>query len=47
VLSHRDHIDVGLVADRDKIENAWPLMEGITRALDILEAAVCGAVTKE
>ena len=42
VLSYRDHIDVGIVADRDQIDDTWPLIEGITRALDDLEAAVRG-----
>jgi diacylglycerol O-acyltransferase / wax synthase len=42
VLSYRDHIDVGIVADRDQIADTWPLMEGITRALDDLEAALGG-----
>jgi WS/DGAT/MGAT family acyltransferase len=43
VLSYQDHIDIGIVADREQIADTWPLMEGITRALDALEAAVCGA----
>jgi diacylglycerol O-acyltransferase / wax synthase len=42
VLSYRDHIDVGVVADRDQIHDTWPLMDGIKRALDELEAAVGG-----
>jgi diacylglycerol O-acyltransferase len=42
VLSYRDHIDVGIVADRDQIADTWPLMNGITRALNDLEAAVGG-----
>jgi WS/DGAT/MGAT family acyltransferase len=42
VLSYQDHIDVGIVADRDQIRDTWPLVDGITRALDDLEAAVGG-----
>jgi WS/DGAT/MGAT family acyltransferase len=42
VLSYRDRIHVGIVADRDQIEDAWPLMDGMNRALDALEAAAIG-----
>jgi diacylglycerol O-acyltransferase len=42
VVSYRDHIDVGIVADRDQIADTWPLMDGIRRALDDLEVAVGG-----
>jgi len=38
VLSYRDHLDFGIVADRDQINDAWPLMEGLDRALHELEA---------
>jgi len=38
VLSYRDVIGVGIVTDRERIGDAWPLMEGITRALDAFEA---------
>ena len=35
-----DHVDFGIVADRDQMDDVWPLMEGIERALDDLHAAV-------
>jgi WS/DGAT/MGAT family acyltransferase len=38
VLSYRDVIGVGIVTDRERIGDAWPLMEGMTRALDAFEA---------
>jgi WS/DGAT/MGAT family acyltransferase len=41
-MSYRDHIDFGIVADREMIENAWPLMEGVKRACSELEEEVCG-----
>jgi hypothetical protein len=41
-LSYRDHVDFGIVADRDQLDDAWPLMEGIARALDEVDEAVCG-----
>jgi diacylglycerol O-acyltransferase / wax synthase len=40
VLSYRDHIDVGVVADRDQIDDTWSMVEGIQLALDELESAV-------
>ena len=43
VISYRDHVDFGIVADRDQIPDVWPLMERVSRALDELETVVCGA----
>jgi diacylglycerol O-acyltransferase / wax synthase len=31
-LSYRDHIDFGIVADREQMDDAWPLMAAIERA---------------
>jgi len=42
-ISYRDHVDFGIVADRDQMEDVWPLMDGIGRALDELHAEVVGA----
>jgi diacylglycerol O-acyltransferase len=39
-LSYRDHIDFGIVADREQMDDAWPLMAAIERALDEFHAAV-------
>src|SRR4029078_8407918 len=33
-LSYRDRVDFGIVADREQLDDAWPLMDGIARALD-------------
>ncbi len=41
-MSYRDHIDFGIVADRNMIDDVWPLMEGVTRACGELEEEVCG-----
>src|SRR5206468_5928877 len=41
-MSYRDHIDFGIVADREMIDDAWPLMEGVKRACSELEEEVCG-----
>jgi hypothetical protein len=43
VLSYRDDVDVGIVADRDQIDDVWGLMRGLERALDELESAVAAA----
>ena len=42
VMSYLDHVDFGIVADRDQVDDAWALMDGTAAALDELETAVCG-----
>jgi WS/DGAT/MGAT family acyltransferase len=41
VMSYRDHIDFGLVADRNLMGDVWPLMEGLERSLDELCEVIC------
>jgi len=41
-MSYRDHIDFGIVADREMIGDAWPLMHGVKRACHELAEEVCG-----
>jgi diacylglycerol O-acyltransferase / wax synthase len=41
VMSYRDSVDFGFVADRDQISDAWPLLRAAQRAVDELEAEVC------
>ncbi|MEA2472488.1 MAG: diacylglycerol O-acyltransferase / wax synthase [Thermoleophilaceae bacterium] len=41
VLSYRDHIDFGIVADREQIDDAWPLMRKLSEALDEIEEVIC------
>ena len=43
VLSYRDHLDFGLVADREQLDDAWPLMRKLSEALDEIEDAICGS----
>jgi hypothetical protein len=38
----RDHVDFGIVTDRDQIDDAWALVDGTAAALDELETAICG-----
>jgi diacylglycerol O-acyltransferase len=40
IMSYRDQIDVGIVADKDQIPDAWPLMDAVRHALDELADAV-------
>ena len=42
VMSYRDHVDFGIITDRDQVDDAWALMDGTAAALDELETAVCG-----
>jgi WS/DGAT/MGAT family acyltransferase len=42
VMSYRDHVDFGIIADRDQVDDAWALMDGTAAALDELETAICG-----
>jgi WS/DGAT/MGAT family acyltransferase len=41
VMSYRDHVDFGLVADRELMGDAWPLMDGLGHALDELCEVIC------
>jgi diacylglycerol O-acyltransferase len=40
VLSYLDHLDFGIVADRDRVPDAWPMIAGLREALDELLALV-------
>jgi hypothetical protein len=42
VMSYRDHVDFGIVADRDQVDDVWSLMNGAATALDELESVICG-----
>jgi diacylglycerol O-acyltransferase len=42
VMSYRDHVDFGIITDRDQVDDAWALMDRTAAALDELETAVCG-----
>ena len=36
VMSYRDHLDFGIVADREQVDEVWSLVDGARRALDEL-----------
>jgi diacylglycerol O-acyltransferase len=40
VMSYRDHLDFGIVADREQVDDLWSLLGGARRALDELAALV-------
>jgi diacylglycerol O-acyltransferase len=44
VMSYLDHLDLGIVADRDQIADVWPLLEAAQHAVDELAAAIGGGV---
>jgi WS/DGAT/MGAT family acyltransferase len=46
VLSYRDHLDFGIVADRDQVDDVWSLLAGAQAALEQLESVICGKETK-
>ena len=43
VLSYRDHLDFGVVVDREQVDDAWPLMRKLSEALDEIEDVICGS----
>ena len=41
VLSYRDHIDFGIVVDREQMDDAWPLMRKLSEGLDEIDDVIC------
>jgi diacylglycerol O-acyltransferase / wax synthase len=41
-MSYRDHLDFGIVVDRDMVDDAWELMEAHRHALEEIDAVICG-----
>jgi hypothetical protein len=42
VMSYLDHVDFGIVADRDQIADVWPLLRAAQREVERLEAELVG-----
>jgi diacylglycerol O-acyltransferase len=40
VMSYRDHLDFGIVADREQVDDAWSILDGLHAALAAFEAVV-------
>jgi WS/DGAT/MGAT family acyltransferase len=52
VISYLDHIDVGIIGDREQLEDPWPMLEGMRAALQefqglLSEQAVAAAPAAE
>ncbi|HEY2260211.1 MAG TPA: wax ester/triacylglycerol synthase family O-acyltransferase [Solirubrobacteraceae bacterium] len=49
VMSYRDHLDVGIIADREQLDDAWPMVDGMRAALEefhgLLRSDVAAAVS--
>jgi diacylglycerol O-acyltransferase len=41
-LSYLDHVDFGIVVDREMVDDAWPLMDAVRAGLDTFDEAICG-----
>jgi diacylglycerol O-acyltransferase / wax synthase len=41
-MSYLDHVDFGVVVDREQVDDAWPLMDGLRDALGELDEVICG-----
>jgi len=46
VMSYRDHMDFGIVADRDQVDDTWGLLHRTRDALDEFERVICGRKMK-
>jgi hypothetical protein len=33
VMSYRDHLDFGIIGDRERVDDAWEMFDGLGRAL--------------
>jgi diacylglycerol O-acyltransferase len=42
VMSYRDRMDFGIIADRDQVDDVWSLMDGVREALAEFEETICG-----
>jgi diacylglycerol O-acyltransferase len=38
VMSYRDHLDFGIVGDRDRVDDAWAMFDGLGRELELIES---------
>jgi WS/DGAT/MGAT family acyltransferase len=41
-MSYLDGVDFGIVADRDQVSDAWPLMDAVREELATLDEDICG-----
>ena len=41
-MSYLDHVDFGIVVDREQVDDAWPLMDALRDALAEFDEVICG-----
>ena len=41
-MSYLDHVDFGIVVDRDVVDDVWPLMDAVREALNEFDEVICG-----
>jgi WS/DGAT/MGAT family acyltransferase len=41
-MSYLDHVDVGIVVDREQVDDAWPMFQAVDDALRELDQLICG-----
>src|SRR3954454_1794063 len=41
-MSYLDHVDFGIVVDREQVDDAWPLMDALRDALAEYDDVICG-----
>ncbi|MFZ0042312.1 MAG: wax ester/triacylglycerol synthase family O-acyltransferase [Solirubrobacteraceae bacterium] len=46
VMSYRDHMDVGIIGDREQLDDAWPMLEGMRAALEEFHALLSTEVAE-
>jgi len=46
VMSYLDHLDFGIVADRDQVDDVWSLMDGLGHSFDELTESALGKAGK-
>jgi diacylglycerol O-acyltransferase / wax synthase len=39
VMSYRDHLDFGIVADREQVDDVWSMLDGLRAELAAFQAA--------
>jgi WS/DGAT/MGAT family acyltransferase len=46
-MSYLDHVDFGIVVDREQVDDAWPLMDALHSSLEEFDRVVCGGPRPE
>jgi diacylglycerol O-acyltransferase len=46
-MSYLDHVDFGIVVDREQVDDAWPFMDALRDALAEYDEVICGRSAAE